>query len=199
MLVKELDDGVMVLRVESPEEANRWRTGFIGAYQTVFMGPPYHERFYPSEAEGVWTRLTQLPSNITLLAVDRGKVAGFGIAIPLAAQTAVARHLTGLASIPHTFYLAELGVLPEYRARGLGRCLVAERMALIDRDRYESVVLRVSASRGGSYEMYAAMGFRDMGVYMEVQSLRTDGSVRSDRRLLLHCVLSQLSEADEAG
>ena len=113
-------------------------------------------------------------------------------AIPLENKKSVATELTGLVPLRHTMYLAELGVLPEYRGRKIGRTLVRERLNLIDRDSYSHVVLRISADNTPSGEMYKALGFTDMGVYMEVKSRRTDGETRADRRQFLSRVLSQV-------
>jgi ribosomal protein S18 acetylase RimI-like enzyme len=104
----------------------------------------------------------------------------------------VARQLTGLVPGPNTFYFAELGVLHDFRGRGLARSLIKERLRLIDHDTYTHVVLRVGANRNASYDMYRSMGFEDMGVYMEVPAMRIDGRVTTDRRLFMCCVISQV-------
>ena len=193
MLIAEFPDGVAIRRVISAEDAAQWRASFAGAYQTIFGGPPFHERFYPNEAEGVWRKLTGTPHNITLLAT-RGvdQVLGFGIGIPLTAKEPVAKELTGLVPLHHTFYLAELGVLQKYRGLRLGRTLVRERLRLVDPKRFSHVVLRVSTSDPGPLAMYRAMGFEEMGVSMEVSAMRIDGHVTTDRRLFLSMVLSQV-------
>lgn len=192
MIVSELDD-IVIRRIVSANDVTQWRAGFIGAYQTVFSGFPYFERWYPSEAEGVYRRLTALEGNITLVAT-RGatQVVGFGVGIPIVGNRAVATVLTGLVPLKHTFYLAELGVLDEYRARGVGRTLVRERLRLIDSRLFSHVVLRVSMNHSPSSEMYKAMGFEEMGVYMDVNAMRTDGKVTTDRRMFLSKLLSQV-------
>lgn len=188
-----LDDDIVIRRIETPEDVQRWRAGFIGAYQTIFTGFPYYERWYPSEAEGVWHKLTGTPENITLLATRGvGQVVGFGVAIPLSAKPVVATHLTGLVPVKHTMYLAELGVLEQWRGKNVGRTLVHERLRLIDDGRYSHVVLRVSTNHSPSSEMYKAMGFEDMGVYMDVSAMRVDGKVTTDRRVFLSKLLSQV-------
>lgn len=188
-----VDDEIELIHIQTPEEVQRWRAGFTGAYQTIFSDEPYFERIFPSEAEGVWLRLTGIPGNITLLAVRNGsQVVAFGIGIPLKAKADVSRQLAGLIPVAHAFYFAELGVLHDYRAHGLGRLLVQERLALIDRATYSQVIMRVGASRTASYEMYRSMGFEDMGVYMEVKAMRIDGRVTSDRRLFMSCMISQI-------
>lgn len=189
------DEEIEILQIQTPDEIARWRIGFTGAYQTIFSDEPYFERIYPAEAEGVWKRLTSIPDNITLLAVRNGtQVVGFGIGIPLKAKADVARQLHGLVPEKHGYYFAEMGVLHEFRARGLGRRLIEERLQLIDKDTYSHVILRVGASRNASYEMYRSMGFEDMGVYMEVPAMRIDGRVVTDRRLFLCCVIDQIQD-----
>lgn len=189
------DDEIDLLRISTPEEAARWRIGFVGAYMTVFSDEPYFERVTSDEAEGVWRKLTGTPENITLIAVRKGsQVVGFGVAIPLRYRPDVARHLSGLVPVNHTTYFAELGVLHDFRGRGLGRALVTERLALVDRQTYSHVILRVAASRNASYDMYLSMGFEDMGVYMEVPAVRIDGRVTTDRRLFLCNMIEQVKD-----
>jgi ribosomal protein S18 acetylase RimI-like enzyme len=149
--------------------------------------------FFPSEAEGVYQKLTSTPGQVTLLAtMGDSSVVGFGVGIPLKGMASVAQELDGLVPIRHTFYLAELGVLPKYRGKHIGRTLVRERLRLIDRACYSHVLLRVSTNNTPSSEMYRAMGFEDMGVYMDVNSMRTDGRVSTDRRFFMSHVLSQV-------
>lgn len=193
MILRELDDGIVIRRVT--DDADAWRAGFTGAYQTVFSGYPYYERYYPSEAEGVWRQLNRIHGNITLLAT-RGisQVIGFGIAIPLVAKPDVATELTGLVPPKRTMYLAELGLLEAYRGRGIGRALVEERLNAMDPDTTEHVVLRVSTLQAPSSQLYLELGFEDMGVTMEVSSMRTDGRVKTDRRTFLSMVRSQVGK-----
>ena len=190
-IIAERPDGIRIVRVSTPAEAAPFRVSFAGAYQDIFSEPPYNERFSPDEAGAVLQQFLQVPDNVTLLAV-RGdeSVVAFGIGVPAASRPDVARELRGLLPVNHSFYLAELGTLDPYRGRGLGRMLIRLRLELIDRQRYRHVVLRTSAVRNASYEMYIAMGFDDTGVYMEVPSRRMDGSVSTDRRLFLAKVIT---------
>ena len=191
MNLAERRDGIRYVRITRPEEAIIWRAAFAGCYQDVFSGPPYNERFFPSEAESVLSAYLQTPEHITLLAIHgRSKIIGFGIAVPLAARPAVLSSLRGLIPGQHSFYLADLGVLEGWRGRGVGRDLVKLRLGLIDAQRYSHATLRTSAIRNESYEMYMSMGFDDMGVYMEVPARRVDGTVSTDRRLFLSKVLT---------
>ena len=137
----------------------------------------------------------QAQGNLSLLAVKgRHHVVGFGLALPLRSRRDIVRELQGLISIRHTFYLAELGVLERYRGSGLGRQLINLRLEHIDQERYTQAVLRVSAQKNASYDMYLQMGFDDMGVYMEVPSRRLDGRESTDRRLFLARILGAPDE-----
>lgn len=195
MIIRELEDGIVIRRVT--DDAELWRPGFVGAYQTIFSGYPYFERYFPAEAEGVWRQMTQTPRNITLVATEGTQVIGFGIAIPLAAKHDVAVELTGLVPIPHTMYLAELGLLERFRGKSVGRALVGERLRAMDQDRISHVVLRVSTQESPSSRLYLDRGFEEMGVYMEVSRRRTDGRVKTDRRAFLSMVLSQCGSLDD--
>ncbi|MCB9679702.1 MAG: GNAT family N-acetyltransferase [Alphaproteobacteria bacterium] len=192
MIIRELDDGVVIRRLDA-ESAGTWRAAFTGAYQTIFSGHPYYERYYPSEAEGIFRKLVTTPDNVFLVAtVGETQVVGFGVAIPLAAKISVAAELTGLVPVKHTMYLAEMGVLEQHRGRKLGKVLVSDRIELMDRDNYSHVVLRVSTTESPSLQLYKDLGFEEMGVYTEVSSMRIDGRVKTDRRMFLSRVLSQV-------
>ena len=190
LVISQRDDGVRILRIESQAEADPWRASFAGSYQAIWQEPPYNERFFPEEAESVLRHALDIPENITLLAVrDSGLVVGFAFGYPVAAKADVCREVRGLLPVEDVFYFAELGVLERWRAGGLGHQLVDLRLSLMDQKRFHYVLLRTSAVRNASYEMYRRMGFDDTGVYMEVASRKTDGGTRTDRRLFLSKVV----------
>lgn len=196
MIVLERPDGIRIIRISNPEEALPYQASFAGAYQDIFSEPPYNERYFPSEAQGILRRYLSSAENICLFAIrGRSKVVGFGIGVPAVSKPDIARDLRGLLPVPHTYYLAELGVLESARNKGIGKSLVAHRLELVDHQKYTHVVLRVSAVRNRSYDMYLEMGFDDIGVYTEVHSRRTDGRVSTDRRLFLSKLLSLRNSA----
>ncbi len=197
-ILEERDDGVRIIRVRTLAEAAPYRASFAGAYQAIFAEPPYRERFFPSEAQAILRSSIETPGNITILAV-RGitQVVGFGMGLPAGARGDVKRELRGLLGIPQTFYMAELGVLPAWRGAGLGKALTRHRLRLVDRRCFTNVILRTSALRTASYEMYVKLGFEDMGVYMEVPARRTDGTVSTDRRLFLCKVVPRAEQLGE--
>lgn len=186
LILTERPDGIRILQISQPEHAAPYLASFVGAYQTIFAGPPYNERFSPEEAGAVLISSLQTPENLTLLAVKgQTEVVAFGMALPVRFRRDIVAALQGLIPTRHAFYLSELGVREEYRGARLGRQLIQLRLERIDARRYTHAVLRTSAIRNASYEMYMGLGFDDMGVYMEVPALRIDGSETSDRRLFL--------------
>lgn len=187
---------IRFVEVRAPD-VERHLPGFADAYQRIFSGEPYFEAFTREEAENTFRRLTRLSGNITILALDvDDRVLGFGVAIPLKHQPDVARELTGLVPLKHTMYLAELGVLPEFRGLGLGRQLVRERVKRVDQEHYSHVVLRVAEGASSSAMMYRALHFTDMGVSMEVTRRRVDGTTTRDVRHFMARVLSHVPVND---
>ena len=190
LTVAERPDGLSILRLESPADGTPWLAAFAGAYQEIWSEPPYNERFSSEEAGAVLQRALRIPDQVTLLAVrESGVVAGFAMAFPVAQKPDVVREIRGLLPIDHTFYFAELGIMEAWRHTGLGTALIEARLAAVDRARFDHVILRTSAQRNATYDMYKRLGFDDTGVYMEVPSRRNDGSFRTDRRLFLAKVL----------
>ncbi len=192
MLPRQHDEAIRIHRPTSGTEAAPWRDAFLEAYPKIFSEAPYHEAISPARAATVFDTVWGLPDAIGLIAESpEGDLAGFAFAVPLRHKRDVATFLSGLTPIKHTMYLAELGVQPAYRSRGLGRALVFERLKLMDPRVYTSVVLRVPEGASHSHDMYRALGFQDMGVSMEVLAPRTHGAMGTDRRQLLSRVLSQ--------
>lgn len=189
-IVAERPDGTRLLRLESAADGEPWLAAFAGAYQEIWSEPPYNERFSSEEASAVLQRALRIPEQVTLLAVrDSGVVAGFAMAFPVASKPDVVREIRGLLPIDHTFYFAELGIMEKWRHGGLGTQLIEARLASVDRARFDHVILRTSALKNATYEMYKRLGFEDTGVYMEVPARRNDGSFRTDRRLFMARVL----------
>ena len=167
-----------------------YRASFCGAYQSIFSEPPYHERLFPAEAMAVLKRNLETPGNITLLLVmGNTKVLGFALGVPLASRHDIYKGMHGLLPVEHTYYLADMGVLPQYRDRGLGRLLNERRLDLIDRNVYSHAVVRESTANNIALGIFNKAGFEEIGVYQEVTARRTDGGVRSDRRMFLSKVL----------
>jgi len=199
VILLERPDGIRIVRIFTPEDSLPYRASFAGAYQDIFSEPPYNERFFPSEAQSILHRNLETPENICLFAVKgRARVVGFGIGVPARSKPDIARDLRGLLPVQHTFYLSELGVLESARGQGLGKTLVDMRIAAIEHQKYTHAVLRVSAVRNLSYDMYMKMGFEDIGVYTEVHARRVDGRVSTDRRLFLSKLLTRRAKPEES-
>lgn len=192
MIIRTLDDGLEVHRVDCPEEIAACRDSFASAYVRVFSEPPYQERFTEAEAGRIWDRLVADEDAVVLVVLEEQAVVGFAIATPLLEVPDVARELAGLVPPRHTMYLAELGVLPSPSEERLRRLLAHQRLKLIDEDTYSHVVLRAPSDARDVVEMYRELGFTDMGVSMQVTQMRTDGQVRSDERSFMGRVRSQV-------
>jgi ribosomal protein S18 acetylase RimI-like enzyme len=195
MILVERPDGLKIVRITRPEEAIVYRAAFAGAFQDVWSEPPYNQRVFPSEAEGILLSYLRTPEQITLLAV-RGatQVVGFAIGVPAASRPDVIREVRGLVPVSDTFFLAELGLLETWRGKGLGRQLIDLRASLIDHYRYHQALLRVSTAKNLLYELYRRLGYEDVGLHTEVASLRIDGSVTTDRRVYLFKTLEVPAE-----
>jgi GNAT superfamily N-acetyltransferase len=195
MILVDRPDGLKIVRITRPEEAIVYRAAFAGCFQDVWSEPPYNQRVYPSEAEGILVSYLRTPEQITLLVV-RGvsQVVGFAIGVPAATGPDVVREVRGLVPVADTFFLAELGILESWRGNGIGRQLIDLRGSLIDRQRYHQALLRVSTAKNLLYDLYRGLGYEDVGLHTEVASLRTDGSVTTDRRVYLFKSLEASTE-----
>ncbi len=190
MILAETTGGVRVLQLPDADACAPFEATFAEAYRQIWAEPPYNEEFTLEEAGRVLLDHAAMPENVTLLAIDADDaVVGFGIGVPARCRSDIAQSLSGLVPTAHSFYLAELGVVQAHRGKGLGKLLVRLRIAQVDSERYTHVVLRTSAERDASYQMYMSMGFDDMGVYMEVPSRRVGGLPGTDSRLFLSRVL----------
>ena len=187
------DDGIQVLQFSSSTEVQNYVQSFTEAYLHIFSEAPYFEQFFPEEVHAILDQNLRDPENITLLAIDTNvsdtHVIGFSFAIPVISRPDVSRQLRGLLPIRNTFYFSELGIVPSYRRRGLGRLLTMLRVQNIDIQKYTHVVLRTSMEKDASQEMYQNMDFEDMGVYCQVTSRKNDGELRTDKRLFLSRLL----------
>jgi GNAT superfamily N-acetyltransferase len=184
-------DEVKIIQITDPIQLNPYLSALAVAYQSVFSSPPYNEQFYPAEVQDILIRHINTPYQITLLAMHHDEIIGFGLASPLRSYPEVTRQLRGLLPIRHTYYFTELGVQKRWRRKGIGRALTEKRLDLVDRSRYQHIVLRTSDNKDAAYLMYTNMEFEDMGVYTEISSRRVDGSIRTDRRLFLSRLIDQ--------
>ena len=191
------EDGIQIFRYTDGDDISTIISSFIDAYLLIFSESPYFEQFFPEEVQAILEQNLRAPENITLFAVDTNiegtPVVGFSFGIPVTARPDVSRQLRGLLPIRNTFYFSELGIVPTYRRKGLGKLLTNLRIENIDVQKYTHVVLRTSIEKDASQEMYQKMHFEDMGVYCQVTSRKNDGELRTDKRLFL----SRLLEANQ--
>lgn len=68
--------------------------------------------------------------------------------------------IQGLAVSEHAGAIQNVGVLPEFRGRGLGRCLVRRALLGFREHGLKRVSLEVTAANDPAVELYRAVGFR---------------------------------------
>tara|TARA_B110000037_G_scaffold214938_1_gene271605 strand:- start:152 stop:589 length:438 start_codon:yes stop_codon:yes gene_type:complete len=142
------------------------------------------------EAQAVLKRGLETAGNSNFfLVMGATQVLGFGLGVPLESRADICREVRGLLDISHTYYLSDFGVLPQYRERGLGRLILERRLADIDRSIFSHAIVRISTADVVSKRLYSKLGFEEVGVFQEVMGLRSDGTVRSDRRMFMSKVL----------
>lgn len=161
------------------------------AYAVVFPGDDLGDHRWRT------TNQAARPGFEAVLAMDGDTLAGFAYGLPLGRQTG---WWDGLQPPPEdgftaetgarTFAVIDLGVLPEYRRRGLGRRLLTELLAARNEER---ATLATDPDRRSVQEMYERWGWRKAGrapggahttspeFDLYVIGLRPDGPASSSR------------------
>lgn len=105
---------------------------------------------FPKDAWPLWDIISvlTLPNVTRLKAEIDGQVAGF-----IAADLRPGQHMAWIATI---------GVLPEYRQRGIGAALLA---ACEHEVRLERIRLNVRTSNGAAIHLYETAGYYQVGVW----------------------------------
>lgn len=176
---------IEIKSIQNFSELEPYLPSLCQTYQIVFATPPYNERFYPNEVHNLVYNHLQGKDQSTLLAVKGERVVGFGLASPVKNYPDIARRIRGLLPVKQTYYLVDLGVLPDCRRKGLAKRITDQHMIEMNTDRYNYIVLRSSFSEDPAHFLFQNMGFEDMGVYMDIHSRKTDGSTRTDQRMIL--------------
>jgi len=187
----------VIHHLTTPEEMSLFKDAFVRIYPGIFATPPYEEKFEANEVEDIFDSYARCKGCV-FLAVEAptGAFVGFAVGVPLTSRPQVASEVGGLVPVKHTFYLADLGVAPEWRGSGLVAELVRQRIRCIDGERYTHVLLRIAGSGHSTTDFYESIGFQKIGVSMQVRHARMDGTVRSDERHFMSRVLSQVVLGD---
>lgn len=145
------------------------RDGFVDAFKEAFGGAPYFESYTDQEViSDIW--LPHLENGSIILAHDDERssntVVGFGCAMPLSKAPDDVREFLYQeeGSLPSdfdpakTWYMSELGVLEEYRERGLAYELVRHRLISINHGGGTHYVMRTAADGSNSRHLYERIG-----------------------------------------
>ena len=186
-----MNNDIDIILINNVAELEPYLASLCKTYQIVFSTPPYNERFYPNEVENLMRRHLEGKEQSTTLVVKAQRVIGFGLAAPVNNYPDIARRIRGLLPGKQTYYIAELGVLPDSRRKGLGQKILDQHLRMMNPDKFNYIVLRSSASEDPAHFMFQKMGFEDMGVYMDIHSRKTDGSTRTDHRVLLSRMVNE--------
>ena len=176
---------IEIKSIQKFSEIEPYLASLCQTYQIVFSTPPYSERFYPNEVRNLVHHHLKGKEQSTLLAVRDNRVIGFGLASPVKNYPDIARRIRGLLPVKQTYYIVDLGVLPDCRRKGLAQRITDQHLLEMNTGRYNYVVLRSSYSEDPAHFLFQKMGFEDMGVYMDIHSRKTDGSTRTDHRMIL--------------
>lgn len=178
---------IEIKSVRNFTEIEPYMQSLCQTYQIVFATAPYNERFYPNEVQNLVYNHLKGKEQSTLLALKGERVVGFGLGAPVRNYPDIARRIRGLLPVKQTYYLADLGVLPDFRRKGLAHQITARHIETMNASRhnYAYIVLRSSYSEDPAHFLFQKMGFEDMGVYMDIHSRKTDGSTRTDQRMIL--------------
>jgi histidine racemase len=153
-------------------------------YRECFGGPPYYEQFSDEEIKAIFSEYVR--DGRLFIARDKGDIVGFGASLPLSSVSEIDSIIAKTSNIDRSncWYMADLGVKPEYRSNGIARKMVAERIAAAPED--ATILMRTSINNIASQTLYRSQGFQQIeGAYQDVERTRTDGQVISDKRLFL--------------
>lgn len=184
------DFGFSKKETQAPLEDLGYRLDLIYVYQQAFLNSVYEEEFRRTEVNEIIEMYRDLFS-LGRVALDDDEIVGFCFGYRLEPDMEEKwRDGKGFDGVPeeffdgNTFYLAELGVLPEYRGEGLGEQLFNQTVRQIrSSDGVEDVVIRTN--RGNPIKsLYNRTGFdRLEDVTTDVSQRRKDGEEEEDTRV----------------
>ncbi len=184
----ETDDGPIVIeRIYTSQQLGQYLENgeLLSAYNIIFGGPPYDEVF---SYEEVATDFNEYQKDGTLFfARNKNGLIGFGAAVPLSKKKEIAEIAKQFGiPIESTQYMADLGVLSEWRRKSIAEVLVKERIKSFAKG--TTVLMRTSESNTASQRLYKKLGFiqvtdQDREMQQEVRQKRTSGEFERDRRI----------------
>lgn len=160
----------------------------IELYKRLFSKEPYFEQFSDKEVAGYFNDYVR--SGLLFLAQDGKKTVGFGAAVPLSKEIALADLGKQFGIDPEsTWYMADLGVDDErFQRVGMAKQLVEARLNAMPKGTI--ALMRTSVDNIASLSLYRSLGFAEIkGMVQEVEGKRIDGTFKKDKRIFLSKVL----------
>lgn len=170
--------------------------GFINVYKEAFGGKPYGEVYTDEQVRAVWDEHVQ--HGRIILAKHKSKVIGLGCSIPLKHAPADVQefldHCKHLGHLPEDFgpttarYMSELGVLSDYRRRGVASELVRHRLIDVSHNRTKYYVMRTAEVSSNSRPLYEQAGATVLPVVHHIQDSEqvTENKSQSKSRVYLY-------------
>ncbi len=162
---------------------NNNNDGLINLYKDIFSAPPYYESFESDYVKDLFK--SYITNGHVILAKTKNKVIGFSAVVPISENLEVMNAVSNHIDCSNAWYMSDLGVAPQYRRNLIAKKMVLERIKYVPRG--SIIIMRTSVDNIASQSIYRSLGFNDLKeVYQDVESKRTDGSVKTDRRIFLY-------------
>jgi len=160
----------------------------VELYKRLFSKEPYFEQFSDEEVVGYFNDYVR--NGLLFLAQDGKKTVGFGAAVPLSKEIALADLGKQFGIDPEsTWYMADLGVDDEkFQRVGMAKQLVEARLNAMPKG--TTALMRTSVDNIASLSLYHGLGFTEIsGMIQEVEKERTDNEVKKDKRIFLSKII----------
>ncbi|PIV08581.1 hypothetical protein COW57_00450 [Candidatus Roizmanbacteria bacterium CG17_big_fil_post_rev_8_21_14_2_50_39_7] len=187
----ETEKGAYVIeQIFSPESLKKFleEGNLVELYKRLFSKEPYFEQFSDEEVVGYFNDYVR--NGLLFLAQDGKKTVGFGAAVPLSKEIALADLGKQFGIDPEsTWYMADLGVDDEkFQRVGMAKQLVEARLNAMPKG--TTALMRTSVDNIASLSLYHGLGFTEIsGMIQEVEKERTDNEVKKDKRIFLSKII----------
>lgn len=189
VLVQTNNGPVAVERVITKDQVSNYlESGELSdAFNAIFGGPPYDEVFSYDEVKSYFMEYQQ--EGTLFFARSKDKLVGFGAALPLSKNTEIAEIALGFGiPVASTQYMADLGVIDDWRRSSIAETLVKERLSSFKKG--TTVLMRTSDKNTNSQNLYTKLGFTQVqGMEQKVEQMRTSGEREIDRRIFFKKVI----------
>lgn len=158
--------------------------GLNQLYQTVFAEPPYFESFTPEAVQAYFEEYLE-KGRVLTIRTAKDTIAGFAACLPLKDVPDVRDAVRGTVEDENAWYIAEVGIDPALRKKGLARFLTQIEMEELKDIR--TFIMRTTEKNVASQSLHRSLGFVQIdGVFQQVQQERTTDDVSEvDKRIFM--------------